>query len=86
MWSSTSAKRAEGGASPAFDEPKRHEVGQHPGRLRRTHVGQAGDGPQVELSSRLSQDRENAALDTRDHRFDRSTEVHSVKLPLTTHQ
>ena len=55
---------------PALDEPKRHELGQHAGRLRRAHVGQTCDSPQVELSSGLGQDRKDAALNTRDYRFD----------------
>lgn len=70
---------------PALDEPERYQLGQHAGRLRRAHVGQAGDGPQVQLSGGLGQDCEDAPLDTRDQRFDGSTEVHSAMVPSITH-
>ena len=64
----------------ARDEPKCDEVRQHAGRLRRAHIRQACDGPQVELSGGLGQDREDAALSTSDYRFDGSTKVHGAMI------
>ncbi len=75
-----------GGRSfPALDEPERNELRQHPRRLRRAHAGQAGDGPQVEVRGRFGQDRENAALDARYHRFHGAPKVHTDIVALISH-
>lgn len=73
-------KQQRGRYLSAFNEPQLNQPREHARGLCKAHTRQARDGPQVQLSSGLSQHSEYTALHTRDDSLDRSYEVHAHRV------